>query len=143
MYEVGLRLAQTPSRYVLEALLDALAWHNAGWYLEQWEARRRPPKSAAAAGVRWTPDAPAVSAEFQDAPLVFEHGWASCGPIAAIAVGYARAVDRLRGGSLEHAHHTHRVVLRPQGRPGREQQWHAYHQAGERLVDPTATMRRV
>ena len=63
MYEVGLRLAQTPSRYLLEALLDALAWHNAGWYLEQWEARQRPPKSAAAAGVRWTPDAPAVSAE--------------------------------------------------------------------------------
>lgn len=143
MYQVGLRLAQTPSRYVLEALLDALAWHNASWYLEQWEARRQPPPSAAAAGVRWTPDTPAVSAEFQDAPLVFERGWASCGPIAAIAVGYARAADRLRGVSLPQAHQDHTVVLRLHGPPGREQQWHAYHQAGQRLVDPTATMRRV
>ena len=143
MYLVGLRISQTPSRYVLEALLDALAWHNAQWFLEQWDAGRTPPKSAAAAGVRWTPDTPAVSAEFQDAPLVFERGWASCGPIAAITVGYARAADRARGVSLEDTHHTHRVVLRLQGRPGPQQQWHAYHQAGARLVDPTATMRRV
>ena len=143
MYDIALRLSEAPSQYTLEALLDALAWHNAHWYLRRWGVGEMPPASAAAAGVRWEPDAPSLSAAFQDAPMVFSRGWASCGPIAAVSVGYARAVERLRGVAIEQSHDNHRVVLLSQNPGGRERLWHAYHLARHRLVDPTAAMRRV
>ncbi len=143
MYQVGLTLSQLPSRSVLEAMLDVLASHNARWYLRQWIAFREPPTSAAAAGVRWHPDRLATHAMFQDAALVFSRRWASCGPIAAITVGYARALDLLRGVPGPRTPDAHRVVLLPQGRRGGERQWHAYHLAGSRLIDPTAHMRRI
>lgn len=142
MYQVALRLSEPPSQTVLEAMLDVLASHNARWYLRRWRTGHEPPPSAAAAGVRWQPDAPATEAIFQDAPLVFARRWASCGPIAAVAVGHARALDRLRGVPQSRTHQIHRVVLLPQGHLRTERQWHAYHLAGSRLVDPTAHMRR-
>jgi hypothetical protein len=143
VYQVGLRLAELPSQGVLEGLLEVLADHNCRWYLRQWIARREPPPSAAAAGVRWHPDAPATEAVFQDAALVFARHWASCGPIAAISVGYSRALDQLRGVPAVRARDEHRVVLLPQGPPNLRPQWHAYHLAGHRLIDPTALMRRI
>ncbi len=142
MYHVGLRLSDLPSQGVLEGLLDVLADHNCRWYLRQWIALREPPPSAAAAGVRWHPDPPAIQATFQDAPLVFARRWASCGPIAAIDVGYARALAQLRGATAPMTRDEHRVVLLPQGRLHDQRQWHAYHLAGHRLIDPTAHMRR-
>ncbi|MEX1365184.1 MAG: hypothetical protein AB1Z98_18800 [Nannocystaceae bacterium] len=142
MYQVALRLSEPPSQTVLEAMLDVLASHNARWYLRQWRSRREPPGSAAAAGVRWQPDAPATEAIFQDAPLTFSRRWASCGPIAAIAVGYARALEQLRGLAEPSVSEMHRVVLLPQGSLRAQRQWHAYHLAGQRLIDPTALMRR-
>ncbi|MCA9707606.1 MAG: hypothetical protein KDK70_17270 [Myxococcales bacterium] len=143
MYQLQLRLCELPGQGVLEAMLDVLASHNAGWYLRQWMAYREPPRSAAEAGVRWHPDAPATEAVFQDAPLVFARRWASCGPIAAVAVGYARALDQLRGMPAPRTRDLHRVVLLPQGRVHAQRQWHAYHLAGHRLIDPTAHMRRL
>ena len=143
MYQVSLRLAELPSQGVLEGLLEVLADHNCRWYLRQWIARQRPPHSAAAAGVRWRPDVPATEAIFEDAPLVFQRRWASCGPIAAVAVGHARALDQLRGVPAVRAREEHRVVLLPQGPLHRRRQWHAYHLAGHRLIDPTALMRRI
>ena len=143
MYQLELRISELPGQGVLEALLDVLANHNASWYLRQWLAYREPPGSAAAAGVRWHPDAPGTEAIFQDAPLVFARRWASCGPIAAIAVGYARALDQMRGVPAPRTRDTHRVVLLPQGRLDAQRQWHAYHLAGHRLIDPTAHMRRI
>ncbi|MCX4239174.1 hypothetical protein [Paraliomyxa miuraensis] len=143
MYQVSLRLAEIPSQSVLEGMLDVLAEHNCRWYLRQWAAHREPPSSAAAAGVRWHPDAPAVEAVFQDAPLVFARKWASCGPIAAVSVGHARALDQLRGVVAARTRDEHRVVLLSQDALGRGRQWHAYHLAGHRLIDPTERMRRV
>lgn len=142
MYRLQLRLSELPSQGVLEALLDVLASHNARWYLRQWMARRTPPSSAAQAGVRWHPDAPATEAVFQDAPLVFAQRWASCGPIAAIAVGHARALEQLRGMPPGRARALHRLLLLPQDRVDAQRQWHAYHLAGHRLIDPTTHMRR-
>ncbi len=143
MYQLALRLTQSPGQGVLEGLLDVLADHNCRWYLRQWSAYREPPSSAVMAGVRWHPDAPATEAVFQDAPLVFGRRWASCGPIAAISVGHARAEEQLRGFSAPGSRDRHRVVLLPQGRLGRQRQWHAFHLAGHQLYDPTAQMRRV
>ncbi len=142
MYQVGLRLSDSPSQSTLEGMLDVLASHNARWYLREWIGLREPPASAAAGGVRWQPDGPAVAAAFQDAPIVFARRWASCGPIAAISVGYARALDQLRGVAAPRTRDLHRVVLLPHGCIGGGRQWHAYHLAGHRLIDPTAHMRR-
>lgn len=142
MYQVGLRLSELPSQGVLEGLLDVLAARNASWYLREWIALRDPPASAAAAGVRWHPDEPATNAVFQDVALVFGRRWASCGPIAAISVGYARALAQVRGTAAPRARDMHRVVLLPEGRIGGKRQWHAYHLAGHRLLDPTKGMRR-
>jgi len=128
---------------VLESLLNVLAWRNASWFLSEWMAYREPPANAADAGVRWHPDAPATQAVFQDAALVFARRWASCGPIAAISVGYAQALDQLRGVATPRTRDQHRVVLLPQGRLHEERQWHAYHLAGHRLINPTAHMRRI
>lgn len=131
-------LDRTPERPVLEVLLDALAEANRLWYLEQWKARRDPPASAREAGVRWRPDRPDVQAVFEDAPTVFSQGVASCGPIAAITVGHARARDQLDGFSIEAAQVQSRVVLRSQ-MPG---VWHALAQLGTTMVDPTKGMKR-
>lgn len=142
MYQIALQLSEPPSQTLLEAMLNALAAHDARWYLAQWRARREPPPSAVAGRVRWLPDAPATNAVFQDAAQVFARRQASCGPIAAIAVGYARALEQWRGVPASHANEMHRVVLLPQGPLRARRQWHAYHLAGARLIDPTAHMRR-
>ncbi len=143
MYQVALRLTQSPGQGVLEGLLDTLADHNCRWYLRQWASYRDPPSGAASAGVRWSPDSPATQAFFEDAPMVFRRRWASCGPIAAIAVGYARALAQLHGSSAPRSRDAHRVLLLPRGRVGGGRQWHAFHLAGHQLVDPTAHMRRI
>ncbi|MCH9686024.1 MAG: hypothetical protein K0V04_31605 [Deltaproteobacteria bacterium] len=143
MYQVILQLSELPGQGLLEGVLNVLAEHNCRWYLRQWATYRDPPGDPTRAGVRWRPDAPGMEALFQDAPIVFRRRWASCGPIAAISVGYARAVERLRGMSAPRSRDLHRVVLLPQGRVRGGRQWHAYHLANHQLVDPTRHMRRI
>lgn len=139
-YQVLFQLGDTPSRPVLEALLEALSERNRLWYLQSWIDQGNPPRSALEAGVIWRPDRPGTFAVFQDAPVVFTQKVASCGPIAAIMVGHARAQAQLSGASLEAVRARHRVVLRPLRGPN---EWHAWHAVGKKLVDPTVGMRRI
>ena len=128
IYGVALEVEAVPSREILEALLEALAEWNARWYGENPTAP--PPKRS---GVRWEADRPNTLARFQSAPLLFENGVGSCGPIAAAAVGYQRAVERRAGRPVATTVSRHKVALRAL----RHNEWHAYHQAPWGLVDPT------
>ncbi|MCH9682961.1 MAG: hypothetical protein K0V04_16110 [Deltaproteobacteria bacterium] len=136
MHAVAIHLAGPPSEAVLEELLDLLASMNCLWFLERWSKGQRPPRSAAEAGVVWTPDSPSTSAVFEAAPVVFQQGAASCGPIAAIKVGHARAVERIAGRSPEAVRQRHRVELVKQ----RPRYWHAMHRSPWGLHNPTEGM---
>lgn len=136
-YTIALLVEGTPLEHHLEQLLDVLANINAAWFLEQWRSGARPPASARAAGVIWQPDRPSQALSFQSAPIVFRDGVASCGPIAAISVGYQRAVERASGRSAPSATQRHRIDLVLQ----RPNYWHAMHRTPWGLEDPTQGMR--
>lgn len=106
-----------PDRGALEDLLNQLATVNAGWYLRQWARGESPPETSASAAISWHPDPVGHSAAFEMAPIIIDRGWASCGPIVALDVGALRARDIVRGTAPTRANQTHRVRLRPTGRP--------------------------
>lgn len=133
-----LLLGTTPRRSVLEDMLDVLGEVNRAWYLDQWRRGFDPPRSARDAGVIWQPDQPDTRAIFADAPTVFGVGVASCGPIAAIDVGYLRARAELDGHGRVSTRERFRVVLRPQSRD----EWHAFVSRDGVLEDPTRGMQR-
>lgn len=127
-YGLTLHLAELPDRRLLEQVLEVLAEQNARWYLLHPDAPT--PRQA---GVRWVPDRPSTDAVFDVVPRLLERGEGSCGPIAAAAVGYHRAVERRAGRPVATTQARHRVALRAIG----PRLWHAYHQAPWGLVDPT------
>lgn len=138
--QVLFQFDDVPTRPVLEALLEALAERNRFWFLQQWIDQAEPPRSAVEAGVIWRPDRPGTFAILQDAPTVFTQKVASCGPIAAISVGHARAQAQMDGASLEAVRARHRVVLQPLRGPN---EWHAFHADGKKLTNPTTGMRKI
>lgn len=135
--QVCLHLHDIPDAALLAQLLEALAEANAAWFISEWAQGRRPPNTAREARVLYRPDEPSRSVTFATAPLVFRQGVASCGPIAAISVGQARAAEVVGGHTWASARQRHRVELVPQ----RRLYWHAVHRTPTGIVDPTRGMR--
>lgn len=135
-YILALELSGTPNETIIVETLNLLAEINALWYLEQWARGESPPRSPADAGVRWIPDTPSTVASFESAPLVFERGAASCGPIAAVEVGYHRAAERVAGRSATETAQRHRVELARQG----PLMWHAIRRSPWNIHNPTEGM---
>lgn len=137
-FGVTILMDQSPREVQLERMLDLLADINAQWFLEAWKDGQKPPRSAREAGVLWRPDRPADRATFPSVSIVYRDGVASCGPIAAISVGYQRAVEVTAGRTPAETRARHRIELIEQ----RPSYWHAYHQAPWGLLDPTKEMQR-
>lgn len=136
-YGLCLRIHTAPGSALLRRVLELATDLNARWYIEEWAARRRPPTSCREAGVRYRPDAPATRSAIATVPIVLADGVASCGSVAAVSAGHARALDVARGLGWEEAARRHGVVLVPRGR----RYWHAVVRAPTGFFDPTKGMK--
>ena len=135
-YVLALELSGTPNETVIAETLNLLASINTLWYLEQWARGESPPKNPRIGGVVWRPDGPSGVGSYESAPIVFERGIASCGPIAAVEVGYFRATEQVAGRSPEQAALRHRVELVQQG----PLSWHAIRRSPWGRRNPTERM---
>lgn len=133
-----MQLHETPDEATLATLLELVADLNAQWFLEEWASGRWPPSSCRAAGVLYRPDALALAVTLATAPIVFAEKVASCGPIAAVSVGQARAAEAANGLPYAETRQRHRIHLAPQ----RDRYWHAMHRTPTGLFDATEGMRR-
>ncbi len=133
---ITLRLTSTPRLAELLALLDALAWANARWYLEQWDAGRDPPCCTGCAEIRYLPDQPQQHVTLRAAAELLRAGVGSCGELAAFEAGHQRAEAIRAGKNTLEAGKLAWVDLEPVA--GSDDVWHAVVRTPSGRIDPSA-----
>lgn len=140
MYGVTIRCPGAPSLDTLGPLLEALTEANARWYLDQWDAGRRPAARCADAGVLYRPHSKSAQSTWHGAPDILKNprrGW-SCQECAALEAGAQRAAAIWEGMHPEDARRLARCALDERG----DSDWHAIVVDGNSAYDPTEGLSR-
>lgn len=144
-FTITVRTSAKPGRAELLAILDALAWSNARWYLEQWELGKDPPCCNDCAHLRYVPDRPSKSLTFRGGDDLLRSGHGSCGELAALDAGRTRADAMRKGMQARDAAGEAWVDLQLQRsvrtRDGSRDVWHAVVvMADGRTIDPSLNL---
>lgn len=114
-----------PGRTELLAWLDALAWSNARWFLDEHDAGREIPCCNDCAELRYLPDSPSTANTGRSGAELLAAGVGSCGELAAFDVGRARAKAIIDGATVEAAGDRAFVELEQQSSSAGRVVWHA------------------
>ena len=93
--------SSTPRVSELESALDAAAWANARWYTTQQALGLEPPCCLSCANVCYAPDRPSADGiTLYTGGELLARGFASCGEVAAYALGVERAKRKAHVGRV-------------------------------------------
>lgn len=139
MYDVTVRCPGSPSLDTLGPLLEALTEANAQWYLNQWDAGKRPATTCAQAGVLYRPHRKAARSTWHGAAEILgnpSRGW-SCQECAALEAGAERAAMIWDGVNADEARGACHCYLEDRG----DNDYHALVLTPSGYIDPTRGLR--